>query len=71
MEYLAKYVVYIGLITVCIGISLYFFSDYLGWVGKTPLDFSYKNDNVNIYFPFGTMLIISIALTFIFNLFNK
>ena len=67
MEGLSKYIIYLGLIITISGIVIYFFNGYLGWVGKTPLDFSYKNDNVNIYFPFGTMLIISIILTFIFN----
>ena len=67
MENLAKYIIYLGLIITVLGVFIYFFNGYLGWVGKTPLDFSYKNDNVNIYFPFGTMLIISIILTFIFN----
>ena len=70
MEEISKYLIYIGLIITCIGVFVYFFNGYLGWVGKTPLDFSYKSDNVSIYFPFGTMLIISIVLTFIFNLFK-
>ena len=66
MEGLAKYIIYTGVFITISGIFIYLFSDYISWFGKTPLDFSYKNDNVNIYFPFGTMLIISIILTFIF-----
>ena len=71
MENLAKYIIYIGLVITAIGALVYLFGNYLGWLGKTPLDFSYKSDNVSIYFPLGTMLIISIVLTFILNLFNK
>ena len=70
MDGFAKYIIYIGLTIIITGIFIYFFNGYLGWVGKTPLDFSYKSDNVKIYFPIGTMLIISILLTFIFNLFK-
>ena len=70
MESLAKYIIYIGLFITAVGVFVYFFSGQLGWVGKTPLDFSYKNDNMRIYFPRGTMLILSIVLTFIFNLFK-
>ena len=70
MDGFAKYIIYIGLTITITGIFIYFFNGYLGWVGKTPLDFSYKSDNVKIYFPIGTMLIISILLTFIFNLFK-
>ena len=70
MEGFSKYIIYIGLTITITGIFIYFFSGYLGWIGKTPLDFSYKSDNVKIYFPIGTMMIISIVLTFIFNLFK-
>ena len=71
METLAKYIISAGLIITVMGIVMYFFGSHLGWIGKTPLDFNYKSDNIKVYFPFGTMLIISIILTFIFNLFNK
>ncbi len=70
MENLAKYIISAGLIISVLGIFIYFFSDYLNWIGKTPLDFSYKNDNISIYFPFGTMLIISIILTFVLSSFK-
>ena len=70
MDDLAKYIIYIGLFITIAGVLIYFFGNYLGWIGKTPLDFSYKSDNMSVYFPFGTMLIISIVLTFIFNLFK-
>ena len=70
MENLAKYIIYLGLIIMVLGVFIYFFNGCLGWIGKTPLDFSYKSDNVNIYFPFGSILTISIILTFIFNFFK-
>ena len=70
MESLAKYIIYIGLFITTLGIFVYFFSGQLDWLGKTPLDFSYKSENFKVYFPFGTMLIVSILLTFIFNLFK-
>jgi len=69
MEDLAKYIIYIGLIITITGVVVYFFGNQ-GWFGKTPLDFNYKSDNVRVYFPIGTMLVISIVLTFIFNLFK-
>ena len=63
MENLAKYMIYIGIFFAFSGFIMYIFGDYLGWLGKTPLDFSYKSDNVNIYFPLGSMIIISIILS--------
>ena len=70
MEAIAKYIIYIGIIIVIAGTFIYLFSNQLDWIGKTPLDFSYKSENVRIYFPMGTMLIISVVLTLIFNLFK-
>tara|TARA_Y100001970_G_C13917662_1_gene691789 strand:- start:95 stop:310 length:216 start_codon:yes stop_codon:yes gene_type:complete len=71
MEDLAKYIIYIGFFIILAGVSIYIFGNYLGWFGKTPLDFSYKSENVRIYFPFGSMLIISIIITFLLNLFKQ
>ena len=70
MENLSKYIIYIGVLITVIGAIMFVFSNYLGWFGRTPLDFTYKTDNINIFFPFGSMIIISIILTFIFNLFK-
>ena len=54
-----------------IGFILYFFGGALGWLGNTPLDLSYKSDKVRIYFPFGTMVIVSIALSLIIKFFGR
>ena len=70
MDNLGKYIIFLGILITSLGIIMYFFSNYLGWLGKTPLDFSYRSESIKIYFPFGTMLIISIILTFIINLFK-
>ena len=70
MENLAKYMIYIGIFIAIVGFIMYIFGDYLGWFGRTPLDFSYKSDDINIYFPLGSMIIISVILSFIFNLFK-
>ena len=70
MEAVAKYMIYIGILLVITGVFMYLFNNQLGWLGKTPLDFSYKSENIRIYFPIGTMLIISIVLTLILNFFK-
>ena len=53
------------------GILIYFFEDKLNWFGNLPLDFKYENDNTRIYAPIGSMIIASIILSLIMNLFSK
>lgn len=36
------------------------------WLGKLPGDVSYKRDNVNLYFPITTSLLLSIVLSLVF-----
>jgi len=71
VEGFSKYIIYIGLTITITGVFIYFFNGYLGWLGKTPLDFSCKSENVRIYFPLGSMLIISVIITFLLNLFKQ
>ena len=58
MENIGKYIILLGLLITALGLIMYFFSNYLGWFGKMPLDFSYQNDNVKVFFPLGSMIII-------------
>lgn len=37
-------------------------------LGSLPGDFAYEGENVRIYVPFGTMLVLSIVLTVLVNL---
>jgi hypothetical protein len=37
-------------------------------LGSLPGDLSYTTDNVRIYVPLGTMLVISVVLTLLVNL---
>ena len=68
-----KYLILSGFILVLIGF-LFLFSDkisILKYFGRLIGDFSYKSENVSISFPFMSMLLLSIFLSVLFNLFNK
>lgn len=45
--------------------------DRVPYLGKLPGDFSIKKDNVTFYFPLTTMLIVSVVLTLVLNLFGR
>jgi hypothetical protein len=40
-------------------------------LGRLPGDFSWEKGNVRIYFPLGTMLLVSLVLTILLNLFFR
>jgi formate hydrogenlyase subunit 3/multisubunit Na+/H+ antiporter MnhD subunit len=72
-NYLAKYLIIIGMIITLIGVFFFFKESFpfLKHLGKLPGDISIKNDNFSFYFPITTSIIISIILSLIFFIINK
>lgn len=66
-----KYLVMIGIGIIAIGVIIYFFHDKLHWFGRLPGDIRIERENFRFYFPITTMIIISIILTLLINLFRK
>nr|WP_295931457.1 DUF2905 domain-containing protein [uncultured Dyadobacter sp.] len=54
-----KYLIVIGLAVVLIGITVYFLSDKLHWLGRLPGDIRVEKENFRFYFPITTMLLLS------------
>jgi hypothetical protein len=67
----AKYIIVAGLIIVIIGVIIYFFGDKISWIGRLPGDIRIERDNLKIFFPITTMLIVSILLNLAIWLFKK
>ena len=66
----------IGLLVVVAGaglilIGLLIYSGALSWFGRLPGDFNYKSDNVSVYVPLASMLIISLVLSLLFYLLRR
>lgn len=66
---LGRWLLLIGVVLVVLGGVLFL----LGRVpqlplGRLPGDFSWERGNVRIYFPLGTMLLLSLVLTILLNL---
>ena len=38
------------------------------WLGKLPGDLSFKRDNVSVYIPIGTSILLSVVLSLLFYL---
>lgn len=66
-----KYILITGLIIVLIGVLVYFLGDKLKWFGSLPGDIKLEKGNVKIFFPVVTMILLSLILTLLINLFKK
>ena len=68
---MGKLLVTFGLILISAGFIIHLFGDKLSWFSNLIGDFSYKGEKMRIYFPFTSMLIVSIVLTLILNIFSR
>ncbi|HLM24302.1 MAG TPA: DUF2905 domain-containing protein [Pyrinomonadaceae bacterium] len=58
-----------GVFVVVVGLLIY--SGALGWFGRLPGDIRYESGNVRVYIPIVSMLLVSVALTLLFNLLRR
>jgi len=58
-----------GVFIIVIGLLIY--SGALGWFGRLPGDIRYESGNVRVYIPIVSMLLVSVALTLLFNLLRR
>ncbi|HEX6994856.1 MAG TPA: DUF2905 domain-containing protein [Gammaproteobacteria bacterium] len=68
---LAKILIGIGLALVGLGLLLHFAPNALSWFGKLPGDIDIERGNTRFFFPITTMIIVSIVLTVLVNLFFR
>ena len=61
----------IGITLLLLGVIIYLFEDQLSWFGNLPFDFSFKSKSTQIYAPIGSMIILSIIISIIMNIFSK
>lgn len=66
-----KYLIFIGIGIVVIGLLIYFFHDKLQWLGRLPGDIRIEKENFRFYFPITTMLLLSAVLTILINIIKK
>lgn len=70
-QHTGKYIVFIGLGIIIIGILIYFMHDKLHWIGRLPGDIRVERENFRFYFPITTMILLSLLVTVIIYLIKK
>lgn len=66
-----KYILIAGIIIVFAGIIIYFFHDYFKWIGRLPGDIRIEKGNFRLYFPWVTMIVLSLIVTLIVNIIKR
>lgn len=65
-----KWVIIAGSAIVVVGIIIYFFHDKLHWLGNLPGDIRIEKGNFRFYFPFTTMIIISLLINLLIRVYR-
>lgn len=68
---IGKLLIGLGLIIVLLGLLIFFLGDKMGWLGNLPGDLRFERGNTRVYLPVVSMILLSIVLTIIVNLFRK
>jgi len=63
MAGLGKMLVFIGIVTVIIGLITWLAGDKVSWFGNLPGDIRIQNKNVTFFFPLVSMILISAAIS--------
>lgn len=71
VERFGKIMVVAGICIAVAGLVVWLLGDKLRFLGKLPGDIFIEKENVRIYFPITTMLLLSVVLSFILWLVQK
>ena len=71
MQHAGKVLIIAGIILIIAGLIVYFAGNKFGWIGHLPGDIRIEKENVRIYIPITTMILISVVLSLILYLIRK
>ncbi|WP_192820475.1 DUF2905 domain-containing protein [Rufibacter sp. LB8] len=65
MQPIGKYIVFLGLAIVVIGLVLWLLGPKLDWFGSLPGDLRVEKPGFKLFAPFTTMLLVSVLLSLV------
>ena len=68
---MGKIILWLGMGLTVLGLVLSYAPGLLGWFGHLPGDIRIEREHGSFYFPVTSMLIISVVITVIINLFFR
>ena len=67
---MARWLMLIGAVILVICAMLHFFPGLLSWFGKLPGDIHMETERGKIFIPITSMIVVSLVLTLLLNLFR-
>ena len=64
-----KYLIFTGSFIFAIGFLIYY--NKLSWFGNLIGDFKFSGKNYKVYFPFSSMILVSIFLSLVIKFYHK
>ena len=68
---IAKWLMIAGALLLIVGAALQFAPWLVNWFGRLPGDIRFESGNSRIFIPITSMILLSIVLTIIINLFKR
>lgn len=68
---MGKALIVLGLALAALGALLYWFPNAFSWFGRLPGDIRIERESGGFYFPIVSMLVVSVVLTLVVNLFFR
>ena len=68
---MARWLMLAGVVLVVIGLVLHYAPGLFNWFGRLPGDIRIEGEHGKFFFPITSMIIVSLVLTLLFNLFKR
>lgn len=68
---IAKFLIIAGIALLAVGLCIKFAPWLISWFGKLPGDIHIRNEHSTIFFPITSMIVISLLLSLLLNLFFR
>jgi hypothetical protein len=68
---MAKWLIVAGSLLVLLGVILHYAPGLLNWFGKLPGDIRIESERSRTFIPITSMIILSLVLTVLLNLFRR
>ena len=65
-----KWLMIIGVVALLIGAALQFAPWLVNWFGRLPGDLRFESGNTRVFIPLTSMILLSVVVTLIVNLFR-
>ncbi len=63
MPQLGKILIFTGIVLIISGLIIYFAGNRLTWIGHLPGDIRIEKENMRLYLPITTMILLSVVLS--------